>query len=304
MSITGIRDMSTITTPPEERHPVLTYVGAYDEKQIGAAIRREVMRDGQCSSSTTAWRRSRRRLPGCASRPEARVVTAHGQMAEHTLEQVIADFWERAPPTFWFAPRSWRPAWTSPTRTRSSSTARTGSASLSCTSSGRVGRGRECAYAYFLYPPEIPLTEEAHEWLATIATHSASGAGMQVAMKDLEIRGAGNLLGGEQSGHIADVGFDLYVRLVGEAVTEYRGEGGPATPEVLQSCWSTPIYPTSTPSERLRLDAGRRLSEALTDADVDAAAEELDDRYGEPAPGAQPAGGRPVPGACARCSTW
>jgi transcription-repair coupling factor (superfamily II helicase) len=89
---------------------------------------------------------------------------------------------------------------------------------------GRVGRGRERAYAYFLYPPRPPLTETAHERLATIAQHTDLGAGMQVAMKDLEIRGAGNLLGGEQSGHIADVGFDLYVRMVGEAVAEFRGE--------------------------------------------------------------------------------
>ena len=95
---------------------------------------------------------------------------------------------------------------------------------------GRVGRGRERAYAYFLYPPEKPLTETAHERLATIAQHSDLGGGMAIAMKDLEIRGAGNLLGGEQSGHIADVGFDLYVRLVGEAVNEFKGEarGGAA----------------------------------------------------------------------------
>src|SRR5260370_27330202 len=88
---------------------------------------------------------------------------------------------------------------------------------------GRVGRARERAYAYFLYPPERPLTETAHDRLATIAQHTDLGAGMQVAMKDLEIRGAGNLLGGEQSGHIAGVGFDLYVRLVGEAVAEFKG---------------------------------------------------------------------------------
>src|SRR5690606_39710435 len=90
---------------------------------------------------------------------------------------------------------------------------------------GRGGRGRERAYAYFLYPPDKPLTEEAHERLATIATHTDLGAGMQVAMKDLEIRGAGNLLGAEQSGHIANVGFDLYLRMVGEAVTAFKGGG-------------------------------------------------------------------------------
>src|SRR5205823_881927 len=93
---------------------------------------------------------------------------------------------------------------------------------------GRVGRARERGYAYFLYPPEKPLTETAYDRLATIAQHTELGAGMAVAMKDLEIRGAGNLLGGEQSGHIAGVGFDLYVRLVGEAVAEFRGDSGEA----------------------------------------------------------------------------
>src|SRR5881398_3775292 len=92
---------------------------------------------------------------------------------------------------------------------------------------GRVGRSRDRAYAYFLYPPEKPLTEEAHDRLATIAQHTDLGAGMQVAMKDLEIRGAGNLLGGEQSGHIEGVGFDLYVRMVGEAVAAFKGTPEP-----------------------------------------------------------------------------
>ena len=204
--------------------------------------------------------------------PEARVVTAHGQMAEHTLEQVIADFWERAADVLVCTTIVETGLDISNANTLIVDRDRLGLAQLHQLR-GRVGRGRERAYAYFLYPPEIPLTEEAHERLATIATHSELGAGMQVAMKDLEIRGASNLLGGEQSGHIADVGFDLYVRLVGEAVTEYRGEGGPATPEVRVELPVDAYLPHEyISSERLRLEAYRRLSEALTDADVDAAA--------------------------------
>ena len=112
---------------------------------------------------------------------------------------------------------------------------------------GRVGRSRERAYAYFLYPAEKPLTETAHERLATLAQHSDLGGGMAIAMKDLEIRGAGNLLGGEQSGHIADVGFDLYVRLVGEAVHEFRGDAEPTSwPRSASSCRSTPTCRTTT----------------------------------------------------------
>ena len=284
MSITGIRDMSTITTPPEERHPVLTYVGAYEEKQIGAAIRRELMRDGQVffvHNRVETIEKAASRLRELV--PEARIVTAHGQMAEHTLEQVIAGFWEREADVLVCTTIVETGLDISNANTLVVDRPdRLGLAQLHQLR-GRVGRGRERAYAYFLYPPEIPLTEEAHERLATIATHSELGAGMQVAMKDLEIRGAGNLLGGEQSGHIADVGFDLYVRLVGEAVAEYRGDGGPATPEVRVELPVDAYLPHEyISSERLRLEAYRRLSEALTDADVDSVAEELDDRYGEP----------------------
>jgi transcription-repair coupling factor (superfamily II helicase) len=150
---------------------------------------------------------------------------------------------------------------------------------------GRVGRGRERAYAYFLYPPEKPLTETAHDRLATIAQHNELGGGMQVAMKDLEIRGAGNLLGGEQSGHIADVGFDLYVRLVGEAVAEFKDDGSAAEPEKDVSV-ELPIEAhlphDYVPSERLRLEMYKRLAAVRTTADVDALRAELIDRYGKP----------------------
>jgi transcription-repair coupling factor (superfamily II helicase) len=148
---------------------------------------------------------------------------------------------------------------------------------------GRVGRSRERAYAYFLYPPEKPLTETAHDRLGTIAANTELGAGMQVAMKDLEIRGAGNLLGGEQSGHIAGVGFDLYVRLVGEAVADFRGDG-PATDEAADVKVDLPVdahLPHDyIPGERLRLEAYRALAGAGSDEAVEAVRAELLDRYG------------------------
>jgi transcription-repair coupling factor (superfamily II helicase) len=152
---------------------------------------------------------------------------------------------------------------------------------------GRVGRSRERAYAYFLYPGDKPLTETAHERLATLAQHSDLGGGMAIAMKDLEIRGAGNLLGGEQSGHIADVGFDLYVRLVGEAVSEFRqGAGGAAAEEVQEVRIELPVdahLPHDyVPSERLRLEMYKRLAEVREPEDVDLLREEMRDRYGEP----------------------
>jgi transcription-repair coupling factor (superfamily II helicase) len=148
---------------------------------------------------------------------------------------------------------------------------------------GRVGRGRERAYAYFLYPPEKPLTETAHDRLQTIAQHTDLGSGMAVAMKDLEIRGAGNLLGGEQSGHIEGVGFDLYIRLVGEAVAEYRGDAETPPAEMKVELPVDAHLPHEyVPGERLRLEAYKKLADAEDDAAVDAVRAELVDRYGEP----------------------
>ncbi len=148
---------------------------------------------------------------------------------------------------------------------------------------GRVGRGRERAYAYFLYPPEMPLTDTAHDRLQTIASHTDLGAGMQVAMKDLEIRGAGNLLGGEQSGHIAGVGFDLYVRLVGEAVADFRGEGESAPVEIrIELPVDAHLPHDYVPGERLRLEAYKKLAAVADEAALSEIVAELTDRYGAP----------------------
>lgn len=146
---------------------------------------------------------------------------------------------------------------------------------------GRVGRGRERAYAYFLYPPDRTLTETAHERLQTIAANTDLGAGMAVAMKDLEIRGSGNLLGAEQSGHIEGVGFDLYIRMVGEAVAGFRGEGGEERAPVTIDLPVDAHLPTEyIEHERLRLEAYRKIADADSGEVLDAVADELDDRYG------------------------
>ena len=223
MAITGIREMSTITTPPEERHPVLTYVGAYEDRQVTAAIRRELLREGQVffiHNRVNSIEKAAARIQQLV--PEARVATAHGQMGEHQLEQVMLDFWEKRFDVLVCTTIVESGLDVSNANTMIIERSDTLGLSQLHQLRGRVGRGRERAYAYFLYPPDKPLTETAHERLATLAQHSDLGGGMAIAMKDLEIRGAGNLLGGEQSGHIADVGFDLYVRLVGEAVAEFR----------------------------------------------------------------------------------
>ncbi|WP_158889314.1 transcription-repair coupling factor [Amycolatopsis anabasis] len=291
MSLAGIREMSTILTPPEDRHPILTYVGAYDDKQVGAAIRRELLRDGQVfyvhnrvSSIEKAARRLRELVP------EARVVTAHGQMNEDKLEKIIEGFWAREFDVL---------VCTTIVETGLDiSNANTlivergdllGLAQLHQLR-GRVGRGRERGYSYFLYPPEAPLTETAHDRLATIAQNTELGAGMAVAMKDLEIRGAGNILGAEQSGHIAGVGFDLYVRLVGEAVDVFRkhagaepaGEDETPTEVRVDLPVDAHIPHDYVPGERLRLEAYRKIAAAPDAEGLHAVEEELIDRYGQP----------------------
>ncbi|HEV7626644.1 MAG TPA: transcription-repair coupling factor [Streptomyces sp.] len=288
MAVTGIREMSTITTPPEERHPVLTFVGPYDEKQIGAAVRRELLREGQVfyiHNRVESIERAAARLRQIV--PEARIATAHGQMSEQALEQVVVDFWEKKSDVLVATTIVENGIDISNANTLIVERGDNFGLSQLHQLRGRVGRGRERGYAYFLYPPEKPLTETAHERLATIAQHTEMGAGMYVAMKDLEIRGAGNLLGGEQSGHIAGVGFDLYVRMVGEAVADYRNaleQGGAVEEAPLEVKIELPVdahVPHDyAPGERLRLQAYRAIASANSEEDITAVREELADRYG------------------------
>ena len=282
MAVTGIREMSTIQTPPEERLPILTYVGPYDDKQIGAAIRRELLREGQIffvHNRVESIERVAARVHELV--PDARIGVAHGQMNEHTLEQVILDFWEREIDVLVCTTIVESGLDISNANTLIVDRADLLGLSQLHQLRGRVGRGRERAYAYFMYPSEQPLTEMAHDRLATIAQHTDLGSGMQIAMKDLEIRGAGNLLGGEQSGHIADVGFDLYLRLVGEALAEVRGTGVQEVAEVRVELPIDAHLPHEfVPEERLRLDVYRRLAAATTDPEVEAVAAEMTDRFG------------------------
>ncbi|MGY1615780.1 transcription-repair coupling factor [Geodermatophilus sp. SYSU D00691] len=289
MSLTGIREMSTILTPPEERHPVLTYVGAWDDKQMAAAIRRELLRDGQVfviHNRVQSIDKAAAKIRGLV--PEARVAVGHGQMKEHELERIMVGFWEKEYDVL-VATTIVESGLDIPNaNTLIVDRADTFGLSQLHQIRGRVGRGRERAYAYFTYDPRRPLTETSVDRLTTIAHNTDLGAGMAVAMKDLEIRGAGNLLGGEQSGHIAGVGFDLYVRLVGEAVADYRaqvsGEAAPAEPlEVRVDLPVDAHLPHDyVPGERLRMEAYRKVASVQDDDQAQAVLEELTDRYGAP----------------------
>ncbi|WP_413451179.1 transcription-repair coupling factor [Georgenia phoenicis] len=282
MAITGIREMSTLATPPEERHPILTYVGPYEEKQVAAAIRRELLREGQVffvHNRVSSIQRAASRISELV--PEARVAVAHGQMGEHQLENVIQDFWNKEFDVLVCTTIVETGLDISNANTLIVDRADTFGLSQLHQLRGRVGRGRERAYSYFLYPPEKPLTETAHDRLATIASHTELGAGIQVAMKDLEIRGAGNLLGGEQSGHIAGVGFDLYIRMVADAVAEFRGEKEQEKADVrIELPVDAHVPHEYIEHERLRLEAYAKISAADDDAAVEAVRAELADRYG------------------------
>ncbi len=286
MAVTGIREMSTITTPPEERHPILTYVGPSDEAQIKAAIHRELLRDGQIfylHNRVESIDRAASHIQEMI--PEARVRVAHGQMSENQLEDVILGFWNRDFDVLVCTTIVESGLDIPNANTLIVERAENFGLSQLHQLRGRVGRGRERGYAYFLYPPDKPLTEVALDRLKTIATNTDLGSGMRVALKDLEIRGAGNLLGGEQSGHIADVGFDLYMRMVGEAVNDYKS-GIVEAEEVSHECKielpiNAHLSESYVPGERLRLDLYRRLADVKSDADVTSIREELVDRFGE-----------------------
>ncbi|MDM7830700.1 transcription-repair coupling factor [Cellulomonas edaphi] len=282
MAVTGIREMSTLATPPEERHPVLTFVGPYDEKQITAAIRRELLREGQVffvHNRVESIERTASRLNELV--PEARIAVAHGKMGEHQLEQVIVDFWEKRFDVLVCTTIVETGLDISNANTLILERADMLGLSQLHQLRGRVGRGRERAYSYFLYPPEKPLTETAHDRLQTIAANTDLGAGMAVAMKDLEIRGAGNLLGGEQSGHIEGVGFDLYIRMVGEAVANFRGDAPEELPDVtIELPVDAHIPHDYIAHERLRLEAYRKIAASTDGAALSEVHAELVDRYG------------------------
>ncbi|WP_394281467.1 transcription-repair coupling factor [Corynebacterium sp.] len=290
MSMTGIREMTSITTPPEDRHPVLTYVGPYEEKQVAASIRRELLRDGQVffiHNKVSDIEKKARELRELV--PEARIVVAHGQMSEQVLEQTVQGFWDREYDVLVCTTIVETGLDIANANTLIVENAQNMGLSQLHQLRGRVGRSRERGYAYFLYPKGATLTETSYDRLATIAQNNDLGAGMAVAQKDLEMRGAGNVLGAEQSGHIAGVGFDLYVRLVGEAVETYKAL---ATGEVVDATDQGPkeiridlpvdahIPDTYVNSERLRLEQYRKIAETRDDEALSTIVAEMKDRFG------------------------
>ncbi len=282
MSLVGIRDLSLLQTPPADRQPILTYVGAYDERVAVEAIRRELLREGQ-----VFWVHNRvRSIEHAAARlrelvPEARIAVAHGQMDEGTLEQVVVDFWEGR-----FDVLVCTTIIESGIDMPTVNTLVVERADLLGLGQlhqlrGRVGRSGQRAYAYLFHPVDVTLTEEAYERLKTIGEATELGSGFKIAMRDLEIRGAGNLLGEAQSGHIAAVGYDLYCQMVTEAVAEMKGEPIRPPAEIKLDVPTDAYLPTDyVAKEELRLEAYRRLAAVTTPGEVADIRAEWEDRYG------------------------
>ena len=282
MAVTGLREMSLLQTPPEDRHPILTFVGAYTDQQVSAAIKRELLRDGQVfyvHNRVNDIDKVAAHLQELV--PQARVRVAHGKLSESQLEAVIVDFWNREFDVLVCTTIVETGLDISNANTLIVDRADAMGLSQLHQLRGRVGRGRERAYAYFLYPGDKALTETAHERLSTIAANTDLGAGLAVAQKDLEIRGAGNLLGGEQSGHIAGVGFDLYVRMVADAVTAFRG----GEEEKREDCRIELPIDAHIPveyikGEQLRLETYAKIAALTSAQDAADVRDELTDRYG------------------------
>ena len=282
MSLTGIRDLSLLNTPPADRQPILTYVGEYDERAVAESIRRELLREGQVFFVHNRVRdidQTAMRLREMV--PEARIAIAHGQMDEGTLEQVVLDFWDEQ-----FDVLVCTTIIESGIDMPTVNTLVVDRADLLGLGQlhqlrGRVGRADQRAYAYLFTPPDRVLTEDAFARLRTIGEATELGSGFRIAMRDLEIRGAGNLLGTGQSGHVSAVGYDLYCQMVNEAVAELKGEPVREPAEIRLDLPVDAHLPDDYVSrEDLRLEAYRHLAEVTTDDAVENIRTEWLDRYG------------------------
>ena len=284
MAMSGVRDMSMIMTPPPGRLPVKVTVGEYDPDLVSAAIRNELARKGQVyyvSNRVKTIEEAEARVHEAA--PEARVGVAHGKMSAKQVEDMMMKF-QRGEIDVLVATTIIESGIDNPhTNTLIIEDAqRLGLAQL-YQLKGRVGRGRVQAFAYFMFPGEQPLTPEATERLTAINEYQGLGSGMRVAMRDLEIRGAGSLMGAEQHGNLSSVGFDLFTQMLGEAVAEARGEVG----EELAASEVTINLPADfylaeeyLPDVDRRVLAYRKLAGAVDLSEIDALERECEERYG------------------------
>jgi len=288
MAFAGIRDLSMITTPPADRRPILTHVGEYSEPAVVEAIRRELLREGQVffvHNRVADIDQVARRLAQLV--PDARIAIAHGQMDEGTLERVMVDFWERRFDVLVCTTIVESGIDLPSVNTLIVDRAERLGLGQMHQLRGRVGRSSQRAYAYLFHPRDKVLSETAYERLRTIGDNTALGSGFKIAMRDLEIRGAGNLLGHDQSGPVAAVGYDLYVQLVAEAVADAKGF---VVPDVVTVNLDVPgeahLPKGYVEADDARLEAYRRLAGVTTLEELEDLRAEWQDRYGALPPAA------------------
>ncbi len=286
MSLAGVRDISVIETPPEGRRPIKTYVGEYDEELVKQALQREHARGGQAfflHNRVETIDETAERLRGLC--PEIRFEVAHGQMNEKDLEERMLGFLRGEADVLVCTSIIESGIDIPQANTLLVERADTFGLAQLYQIRGRVGRSRERAYAYLLYPSAAALTGEAAQRLSALSDYTELGAGFKIAMRDLEIRGAGNLLGDEQSGHVAALGFELYMQLLDEAVAAASdGAAGEDDWEPVRLDVNVDAYIPADyiPYEQAKVEVHRRIAAAREVADLALLREDLEDRFGEP----------------------
>ena len=291
MSLAGLRDISVINTPPEGRRPVKTYVGEYDEELVKQALVREHARGGQAfflHNRVETIDETAERLRGLC--PGMRFEVAHGQMDEHELEDRMMSFLRGDADVLVCTSIIESGIDIPQANTLIVDRADVFGLSQLYQIRGRVGRARERAYAYLLYASAATLTPDAAHRLAALSDYTELGAGFKIAMRDLELRGAGNLLGDEQSGHVAALGFELYMQMLDEAVaeaerldSEREGRAAIEAPEPVRLDVNVDAYVPADyiPYEQAKIDVHRRIAGAVDVADLELLREELADRFGD-----------------------
>jgi transcription-repair coupling factor (superfamily II helicase) len=286
MSLVGLRDMSVIETPPKDRMAIQTVVASWDEKLIQSAIEQELERGGQVyfvhNRVESIWEIAAK-IQSLV--PKARITVGHGQMSEGELEKVMLKFMHHQADVL-IATTIIENGLDIPlcNTILINRADRLGLSEL-YQLRGRVGRSNRRAYAYLLLPSEIELTPIARRRLAALKEFSDLGAGFKIAALDLELRGAGNLLGGEQSGHIEAVGFELYTQMLDRAVREMKGEAAPEEAETQLNLGLNIRIPSEyIPEENQRLRMYKRVAGVGTESQLSDVAAELQDRYGPPPP--------------------
>ena len=283
MSLVGVRDMSVIETPPKDRYPIRTYIREFDEDLIKDAVNKELSRNGQVYFVHNRVKDIEKKAELINKLvPEARVAIAHGQMSERKLENVMIDFYEGRYDVLVCTTIIENGLDISDVNTIIINRAEYMGLAQLYQLRGRVGRSNRIAYAYLMYEKDRILSEVANKRLKAIKEFTSLGSGFKIAMRDLEIRGAGNLLGAEQSGHIAAVGFSLYCKLLDSAIEDLKGKDEDQKDVELEIDLDAYIPDEYISDSRQKIEMYKKLKKVNNEADIISLIDEFVDRYGDP----------------------